>query len=168
MPRWTRVWLAAAWLAGALARAVSLGADEGDAGGRSVRGLAYAAPVADDPDAHTLDLYLPAAKGAKPPLLVFVPGHFWRDRSGERSLDPHFSRVLQGEGAAVALVRHRLAPAHRHPAAVRRRVRAVVDSGRSPGVTWRTRSTSIPRRRASGSRASTPRSSGRGPRAPTT
>jgi hypothetical protein len=85
MPRWMRVGLAAAWLAGAPFGSVSLGAGECDAGGR--------------------------------------------DRSGERSLDPHFSRVLHGEGAAVALARHHLAPAHRHPAAVRRRERPVVDSG---------------------------------------
>jgi len=108
--------LAGALLMGALIASDSLGEDEKDAGSRIVRGLAYDTPVADDTDAHTLDLYLPAATGAKPPLLVFVPGHFWRDRAGERSLDPHFARVLQGEGAAVALVRHRLAPNHRHPA----------------------------------------------------
>jgi acetyl esterase/lipase len=83
-----------------------------------VRDLAYAAPVADDPDAHTLDLSLPAAGGAKAPLLIFVPGHFWTDRSGERSLGTHFTDVIQREGAAVALVRHRLAPVHRHPADV--------------------------------------------------
>ena len=82
-----------------------------------VRDLAYAAPAADDPDAHTLDLYLPAAEGRKAPLLIFVAGHFWADRGGERSLGPHFTSVLQREGAAVALVRHRLAPEHRHPAA---------------------------------------------------
>jgi hypothetical protein len=101
---------------GALIASDSLGEGESDAVSRSVRGLAYGAPVADDPDAHTLDLDLPAATGAKPPLLVFVPGHFWATRAGGRSLDPHFARVLQGEGAAVALVRHRLAPTYRHPA----------------------------------------------------
>jgi acetyl esterase/lipase len=82
-----------------------------------VRDLAYAAPVADDPDAHTLDLSLPAAQGARAPLLIFVPGHFWADRGGEGWLGPHFTSVLQQAGAAVALVRHRLAPEHPHPAA---------------------------------------------------
>jgi len=100
-----------------LAASLSLGADEDDAGRRVLRGLAYAAPVDDDPDARTLDLSLPAAGGAKPPLLIFVPGHFWADRAGERSLGPYFTSVLQREGAAVAIVRHRLAPAWRHPAA---------------------------------------------------
>ena len=46
-----------------------------------------------------------------------MPGHFWADRTGERSLGPYFTSVLQREGAAVALLRHRLAPNHRHPAA---------------------------------------------------
>jgi acetyl esterase/lipase len=88
-----------------------------ESAGRAVRDLAYAPPVADDPDAHTLDLSLPAAHGARAPLLIFVPGHFWADRGGERSLGPHFTSVLQQAGAAVAVVRHRLAPEHRHPAA---------------------------------------------------
>jgi acetyl esterase/lipase len=82
-----------------------------------VRDLAYAPAVADDPDAHTLDLSLPAGQSARAPLLIFVPGHFWADRGGERSLGPHFTSVLQQAGLAVALVRHRLAPEHRHPAA---------------------------------------------------
>ncbi len=105
-------------LGGALLAPVAA-ADEGAQAeaGRVVRDLAYAAPVADDPDAHTLDLSLPAAGGARAPLLIFVPGHFWADRGGESSLGPHFTQVLQGEGAAVALVRHQLAPEHRHPAA---------------------------------------------------
>ncbi len=114
MPRLT---LLAVVCVGALWALVSLGADEEDAGRRVVRDLAYAAPVADDPDAHTLDLSLPATDGAKPPLLIFVPGHFWANRAGERSFGPSFTSVLQREGAAVALVRHRLAPNHRHPAA---------------------------------------------------
>jgi acetyl esterase/lipase len=117
MPRPPSLAAAAALLAVVLAAPAWLRANEEGASGRAVRGLAYAEPVADDPDAHTLDLSLPAAGGAKPPLLIFVPGHFWRDRGGERSLGPHFTSVLEGEGAAVALVRHRLAPAHPHPAA---------------------------------------------------
>jgi acetyl esterase/lipase len=104
-------------LAGALLAAAALRAGAAEPEARVVRALAYGAPVADDADAHTLDLHLPARGSARPPLLVFVAGHFWRDRGGERSLDPHFARVLQAAGAAVAMVRHRLAPAHRHPAA---------------------------------------------------
>jgi acetyl esterase/lipase len=107
--------LAAALLAGALTAPAEAGAEDGGAR-RVVRDLAYAAPVPDDEGAHTLDLSLPA-EGGKAPLLIFVPGHFWADRGGERSLGPHFTSVLQQQGAAVALVRHRLAPEHRHPAA---------------------------------------------------
>jgi acetyl esterase/lipase len=117
MPRPLRLAAAAALLTGILSARLASAAAEDGAGARVVRGLAYAEPVADDPDAHTLDLSLPGAGRAKPPLLIFVPGHFWADRGGERSLGPHFTSVLQEQGAAVALVRHRLAPAHRHPAA---------------------------------------------------
>ena len=117
MPRPPLLAVAAALLAGALAAPVSLGADPDGGERRVLRDLAYAAPVADDPDAHTLDLSLPAAGAVKPPLLIFVPGHFWADRGGEDSLGPHFTSELQREGAAVAVVRHRLAPTWRHPAA---------------------------------------------------
>ena len=118
MRRWIGLEAAGVLLAcGLLGPATAADDDaEGD-GRRVVRDLAYAAPVADDPDAHTLDLSFPAAGSAKPPLLIFVPGHFWADRGGERSLGPHFTSVLQHEGAAVAVVRHRLAPGYRHPAA---------------------------------------------------
>lgn len=117
MLRPPRVAVAWALLVGALGAPGSRGADEDGAGRRAVRGLAYAEPVSDDPDAHTLDLSLPAAGSGRAPLLIFVAGHFWADRSGEDSLGPHFTSLLQREGAAVALVRHRLAPEHRHPAA---------------------------------------------------
>jgi acetyl esterase/lipase len=100
----------------AFALAVRAAGAEDAAAPRVVRDLAYAEPVADDPAAHTLDLYVPAAGGGRPPLLVFAASHFWSSRGDERALDARFARVLASEGAAVAIVRHRLAPAYRHPA----------------------------------------------------
>jgi len=77
-------------------------------------GVAYAGSGGDG---RTLDLYLPAAGAARPPLLVFVESHFWHDDDRAAEIAKGLARPLQRAGAAVALVRHRPAPEYRHPAA---------------------------------------------------
>ncbi|MGH0032140.1 MAG: alpha/beta hydrolase [Myxococcota bacterium] len=64
--------------------------------------------------APTLDLFLPEEPGG--PLLVFVHSRFWSDGERGRDLALRFARPLQRLGAAVAIVRHRPAPEHPHPA----------------------------------------------------
>jgi len=64
----------------------------------------------------TLDVYLPPRSGAKPPLLIFVHGGFWLLSDDEYRIGPSIAGNLTRDGVAVALVRYRLAPAHRHPA----------------------------------------------------
>lgn len=103
-----------AWLF--LVLAASVGAAESRPA--VLEALAYAGGA--DPQ-QSLDLYLPAAPDAAsvaPPLLVFVHSRFFdrADRGVELARD--FARPLQRAGAAVAIVRHRLAPEHPHPAAV--------------------------------------------------
>lgn len=89
-----------------------------DAGPRRLEGLSYvASPDPQSPGEQTLDLYLPAP-GAKPaPLVVFVYSRFWSAAPGGRVLRGIVAKPLVRLGSAVAIVRHRLAPAHRHPAA---------------------------------------------------
>jgi len=64
----------------------------------------------------TLDIYLPPRSAAKPPLLIFVHGGFWLLSDDEYRIGPSIAANLTRDGVAVALVRYRLAPAHRHPA----------------------------------------------------
>ncbi len=64
----------------------------------------------------TLDLYLPPRSAARPPLLIFVHGGFWLLSDDEYRIGPALAANLGRDGVAVALVRYRLAPAHRHPA----------------------------------------------------
>jgi acetyl esterase/lipase len=66
--------------------------------------------------AQTLDLYLPEAGEAAPGLVVFVHSRFWDRADRVRDITQRFARPLERAGWAVAVVRHRLAPAHRHPA----------------------------------------------------
>ena len=64
---------------------------------------------------QTLDLYLPKG-GVRPwPLLIFVHGGYWSESDDDYRLGPSLAQSLIDEGIAVALVRYRLAPAHRHP-----------------------------------------------------
>jgi len=67
--------------------------------------------------ARSLDLYLPAPADLPPPLVVFVHSRFWSSAPGRQVLVDGFARPLRRAGAAVAVVRHRLAPANAHPAA---------------------------------------------------
>lgn len=65
---------------------------------------------------RSLDLYLPADKGGKPPLLIFVHGGFWMLNDDQYQIGPAVAEALVPEGVAVALLRYRLAPAISHPA----------------------------------------------------
>jgi arylformamidase len=76
--------------------------------------LAYAGEADEAP---TLDLYLPAPGGPRPPLLAFVESHFWQDDERRAELARELARPLQREGAAVALIRHRPQPPYPHPRA---------------------------------------------------
>ncbi|MCH7709361.1 MAG: alpha/beta hydrolase [Myxococcales bacterium] len=92
-----------------LATALLLGAG---ANPTILRDVAYS-----DAAGPTLDLYVPVPRGAdgKAPLLIFVHSRFWSQQQSERYVDTQFARPLLAEGVAVAVVRHRLAPEHRHP-----------------------------------------------------
>jgi arylformamidase len=65
---------------------------------------------------RSLDLYLPADSGKKPPLLAFVHGGFWLLTDDDYRIGPYVAEALTREGVAVALIRYRLAPAAPHPA----------------------------------------------------
>lgn len=64
----------------------------------------------------SLDIYLPAKTTVKPPLLIFVHGGFWLLADDEYRIGPSVAENLVRDGVTVALLRYRLAPAHRHPA----------------------------------------------------
>lgn len=65
---------------------------------------------------RSLDLYLPADAGRKPPLLIFVHGGFWLLSDDDFRIGPYVAQTLTQEGVAVALMRYRLASAAPHPA----------------------------------------------------
>jgi acetyl esterase/lipase len=65
---------------------------------------------------RSLDLYLPADRAGKPPLLIFVHGGFWMLDDEPYRIGPSLAEALVREGVAVALLRYRLAPAATHPA----------------------------------------------------
>jgi hypothetical protein len=52
---------------------------------------------------------------AKPPLVIFVHGGFWTSPDDDYRLGPSLADAVVPHGIAVALVRYRLAPTHRHP-----------------------------------------------------
>jgi len=82
---------------------------------RVIKDIAYpGAPI--DARRRSLDLYLPADSGKKPPLLAFVHGGFWLLSDDEYGIGPYVAEALTREGVAVALIRYRLAPAAPHPA----------------------------------------------------
>lgn len=98
-----------------------------DTPARIERDIPYRLFAADHANTQrqTLDLYVSPVTARKPPLVVFVHGGFWgvEDRLG---IGPKFARALTAQGAAVALVRYRLAPRARHPAAMDDLAAAVV------------------------------------------
>lgn len=72
---------------------------------------------AEDDGERRLDLYLPDPAKGTAPLVVFVQSRLFDRADRTRDVRRSFARPLQRLGLAVAVVRHRLAPAHRHPAA---------------------------------------------------
>lgn len=83
---------------------------------RIVREIAYTKnPEAKERRRQSLDLYLPAPSPTKPPLLIFLHGGYWLLSDDEYRIGPALAEALAPAGVAVALVRYRLAPAHRHP-----------------------------------------------------
>ena len=64
---------------------------------------------------RSLDLYLPADSGRKPPLLIFVHGGFWLLPDDQYRIGPAVAETLVQDGIAVALLRYRLAPGYPHP-----------------------------------------------------
>ena len=64
---------------------------------------------------RSLDLFVPQT-GTKPPLVVFVHGGFWIESDDKYRIGRGVAQALTAQGAAVALVRYRLAPGARHPA----------------------------------------------------
>ena len=64
---------------------------------------------------RSLDLYLPANAGEKPPLLIFVHGGFWLLSDDEYRIGPAVAEALVRDGVAVALLRYRLGPSIIHP-----------------------------------------------------
>ena len=83
-------------------------------GRRITKNIAFAATPGNP--RQTLDLYLPADSSGKSPLLVFIHGGFWLLTDDDYRIGASLAENLVREGVAVALVRYRLAPAHRHPA----------------------------------------------------
>jgi len=87
---------------------------------KSVEGIPYQkVERGAAPRRRTLDLHLPPSGGAKPPLLVFVHGGFWVLSDDELRIGSSLANDLVAEGVAVAVVRYRLGPQHRHPTQVR-------------------------------------------------
>ena len=64
---------------------------------------------------ESLDLYQPPSVRHKPPLLIFVHGGFWVLPDDELKIGPSLAHELVTEGVAIALVRYRLGPTHKHP-----------------------------------------------------
>jgi acetyl esterase/lipase len=79
-----------------------------------IKNIPYSGAPADA--RRSFDLYLPAKSKVKPPLLIFVHGGFWLLPDDDYRIGPSLAENLLQDGIAVALVRYRLAPAHRHPA----------------------------------------------------
>ncbi len=84
---------------------------------RVIRNIPYGKPAGKKIDPRqTLDLYLPQGSKALPPLVIFIHGGFWTLSDDKYRIGPNLAEALAPHGVAVALVRYRLAPAHRHPA----------------------------------------------------
>ena len=83
--------------------------------GTVIKDISYRGATAAD-RRTTLDFYLPEKARAKPALFIFVHGGFWLLADDEYQIGPAIAAKLARDSVAVALVRYRLAPAHRHPA----------------------------------------------------
>jgi acetyl esterase/lipase len=76
---------------------------------------------------RSFDLYLPEKSAGKPPLLIFVHGGYWLISDDDYRIGPSLAANLVRDGVAVALVRYRLAPSHRHPAQANDVAAAIAD-----------------------------------------
>jgi acetyl esterase/lipase len=89
----------------------------GQAKSAAIRDIPYTKPAdAKNARRQTLDLYMPAKRAAKPPLVVFIHGGFWTLSDDDFGIGPAFAEGLLPSGVAVAVVRYRLAPGAKHPA----------------------------------------------------
>lgn len=81
---------------------------------------------------RTFDLFLPLQRKS-PPLVIFVHGGFWVEPDDKYQIGRNVAQALTAHGAAVALVRYRLAPGARHPAQVEDVAAAVAFLKRAAG-----------------------------------
>lgn len=98
-----------------LARMTSTHAASPPSTARIIKDIPYSGTAKGD-RRRSLDLYLPADSGKKPPLLAFIHGGFWLLPDDDYRIGSALAENLVHDGVAVALIRYRLAPAHRHPA----------------------------------------------------
>ena len=70
-------------------------------------------------DRQSLDLLLPPLTIKRPPLVIFIHGGFWMLADDQYQIGRAVALPLLRSGVAVAVVRYRLAPIHRHPAQVK-------------------------------------------------
>jgi acetyl esterase/lipase len=99
-----------------------------DAEAKVLRDISYVFMQGDPATARqrSLDLFLPAKKpGAKPPLVVFVHGGFWRESDDRHGIGNALAQALVPQQIAVALVRYPLAPAFTHPTQPQHVARAI-------------------------------------------
>jgi arylformamidase len=110
---------AAGIIAVALLQAGPSAAATGEPGASVHRDLRYVFTPREGVPARqqSLDLFLPADAGkSKPPLIAFVHGGFWRESDDGYGIGNAVAQALIARGAAVALLRYPLAPAHKFPA----------------------------------------------------
>lgn len=79
-----------------------------------IQGIPYPGAAKGD-RRRSLDLYLPADSGKKPPLLIFVHGGFWLLTDDDYRIGTKVADALVREGVAVALIRYRIATLAPHP-----------------------------------------------------
>jgi len=70
----------------------------------------------DSQPTQTFDLYLPEKAPDGFPLMIVVPGGFWGVIPEQFQVTRESIQRLRAAGTAVAIVRQRAAPAHKHPA----------------------------------------------------
>jgi acetyl esterase/lipase len=101
-------------LAGGASQAKAAWADREKSGPTLLRDIPYPGAVMGE-RRRSLDLYLPADSGRRPPLLIFVHGGFWLLPDDQYGIGPAVAETLTRDGIAVAALRYRLAPGYPHP-----------------------------------------------------
>jgi len=66
-------------------------------------------------DHQSYDLYLTENSSTEAPLFAFVHGGYWVEDDRRYGFGRNIAKVLTDRGFAVALIRYRLAPNHKHP-----------------------------------------------------